>query len=49
LATRSAEDSLVSLESEKATMDAPRRPPAWSAELKVKLSGDKVSEGAVGS
>ncbi len=41
-----AEDSLVSLESEKATMDVPAPAAGTIRELKVKL-GDKVSEGSV--
>ena len=41
-----AEDSLVSLESEKATMDVPAPRAGVVKELKVKL-GDKVSEGCV--
>jgi pyruvate dehydrogenase E2 component (dihydrolipoamide acetyltransferase) len=41
-----AEDSLVSLESEKATMDVPAPSAGVVRELKVKL-GDKVSEGSV--
>jgi pyruvate dehydrogenase E2 component (dihydrolipoamide acetyltransferase) len=41
-----AEDSLVSLESEKATMDVPSPSAGVVKELKVKL-GDKVSEGSV--
>ncbi len=41
-----AEDSLVSLESEKATMDVPAPSAGVVKELKVKL-GDKVSEGSV--
>ena len=41
-----AEDSLVSLESEKATMDVPAPSAGSIKELKVKL-GDKVSEGSV--
>ncbi len=41
-----AEDSLVSLESEKATMDVPSPSAGVIKELKVKL-GDKVSEGSV--
>ena len=41
-----AEDSLVSLESEKATMDVPAPAAGTVKELKVKL-GDKVSEGSV--
>jgi pyruvate dehydrogenase E2 component (dihydrolipoamide acetyltransferase) len=40
-----AEDSLVSLESEKATMDVPAPTAGVVKELKVKL-GDKVSEGS---
>src|SRR5450631_1559371 len=41
-----AEDSLVSLESEKATMDVPAPAAGTVKELKVKL-GDKVSEGSM--
>src|SRR5450631_514024 len=41
-----AEDSLVSLESEKATMDVPAPSAGVIKEVKVKL-GDKVSEGNV--
>ena len=41
-----AEDSLVSLESDKATMDVPSPAAGVVKELKVKL-GDKVSEGSV--
>ena len=41
-----AEDSLVSLESDKATMDVPAPVAGVVRELKVKL-GDKVSEGTV--
>ena len=44
--TVKAEDSLVSLESEKATMDVPAPAAGVVKELKVKL-GDKVSEGTV--
>jgi pyruvate dehydrogenase E2 component (dihydrolipoamide acetyltransferase) len=44
--TVKAEDSLVSLESEKATMDVPAPSAGVVKELKVKL-GDKVSEGTV--
>ncbi len=44
--TVKAEDSLVSLESEKATMDVPAPAAGVVKELKVKL-GDKVSEGSV--
>ena len=40
------EDSLVSLESDKATMDVPSPAAGVVKELKVKL-GDKVSEGSV--
>jgi dihydrolipoamide dehydrogenase len=40
------EDSLVSLESDKATMDVPSPLAGTIAEIKVKL-GDKVSEGSV--
>ena len=40
------EDSLVSLESDKATMDVPSPVAGVVKELKVKL-GDKVSEGSV--
>ncbi|NDP43047.1 MAG: hypothetical protein GZ089_10090, partial [Aromatoleum sp.] len=41
-----AEDSLVSLESDKATMDVPSPAAGVVKELKVKL-GDKLSEGSV--
>jgi pyruvate dehydrogenase E2 component (dihydrolipoamide acetyltransferase) len=41
-----AEDSLVTLESDKATMDVPAPSAGTVAELRVKV-GDKVSEGAV--
>jgi dihydrolipoyl dehydrogenase len=41
-----AEDSLVTLESDKATMDVPAPAAGTVKELKVKL-GDKVSEGSV--
>ena len=41
-----AEDSLVTLESDKATMDVPAPLAGVVKELKVKL-GDKVSEGSV--
>src|SRR5450631_64326 len=41
-----AEDSLVTLESEKATMDIPAPSAGVIKEVKVKL-GDKVSEGNV--
>ena len=41
-----AEDSLVSLESDKATMDVPAPAAGLVKELKLKL-GDKVSEGSV--
>jgi len=41
-----AEDSLVTLESDKATMDVPAPSAGTVKELKVKL-GDKVSEGSV--
>ena len=41
-----AEDSLVSLESDKATMDVPSPAAGTVKEMKVKL-GDKVSEGSV--
>jgi pyruvate dehydrogenase E2 component (dihydrolipoamide acetyltransferase) len=41
-----AEDSLISVESEKATMDVPAPSAGTVKELKVKL-GDKVSEGTV--
>ncbi len=44
--TVKAEDSLVTLESDKATMDVPSPARAPCKELKVKL-GDKVSEGSV--
>ena len=44
--TVKAEDSLVSLESEKATMDVPAPSAGVVKELKIKL-GDKVSEGTV--
>src|SRR5436853_2906927 len=40
-----AEDSLVTLESDKATMDVPAPSPGVVKELKVKV-GDKVSEGS---
>jgi len=40
------EDSLISLESDKATMDVPSPAAGVVKELKVKL-GDKVSEGSV--
>ena len=40
------EDPLITLESDKATMDVPRRRAAPSAEVRVKL-GDRVSEGSV--
>src|SRR5664279_4073754 len=40
------EDSLVSLESDKATMDVPSPVAGTVKELKVKV-GDKVSEGSV--
>lgn len=42
----SAEDSLVTLESDKATMDVPSPVAGEIVELKVKL-GDKISEGVV--
>src|SRR6188508_2493919 len=41
-----AEDSLVTLESDKATMDVPAPAAGTVRELKVKV-GDKVSEGSV--
>src|SRR5258706_13058163 len=41
-----AEDSLVTLESDKATMDVPAPSAGTVKELKVKV-GDKVSEGSV--
>ena len=41
-----AEDPLVSLESDKATMDVPAPAAGTVKELKVKV-GDKVSEGSV--
>jgi dihydrolipoamide dehydrogenase len=41
-----AEDSLVTLESDKATMDVPSPAAAVVKEVKVKL-GDKVSEGSL--
>src|SRR5437660_965737 len=41
-----AEDSLVTLESDKATMDVPAPSAGTVKEIKVKL-GDKVSEGSV--
>src|SRR5438445_5351476 len=44
--TVKAEDSLVTLESDKATMDVPSPAAGTIKELKVKL-GDKVSEGSV--
>src|SRR5260370_1378991 len=44
--TVKAEDSLVTLESDKATMDVPAPSAGVVKELKVKL-GDKVSEGSV--
>ena len=44
--TVKAEDSLVTLESEKATMDVPSPSSGVIKEMKVKL-GDKVSEGSV--
>ena len=44
--TVKAEDSLVTLESDKATMDVPSPAAGTVTELKVKL-GDKVSEGSV--
>ena len=44
--TVKAEDSLVTLESDKATMDVPAPAAGVVKELKVKL-GDKVSEGSV--
>lgn len=44
--TVKAEDSLITLESEKATLDVPAPAPGVIAELKVKL-GDKVSEGSL--
>src|SRR5205809_3149537 len=44
--TVKAEDSLVTLESDKATMDVPSPAAGTVKELKVKV-GDKVSEGSV--
>src|SRR5436309_3562935 len=44
--TVKAEDSLVTLESDKATMDVPAPTSGTVKELKVKV-GDKVSEGSV--
>src|SRR5450432_1593434 len=44
--TVKAEDSLVTLESDKATMDVPAPAAGVVKELKVKL-GDKISEGTV--
>src|SRR5439155_13402719 len=44
--TVAAEDSLVTLESDKATMDVPAPAAGTVKEVKVKL-GDKVSEGTV--
>ena len=44
--TVAAEDSLVSLESDKATMDVPSPAAGKVKELRVKL-GDKVSEGSM--
>src|SRR5437762_986677 len=44
--TVKAEDSLVTLESDKATMDVPAPSAGTVKELKVKV-GDKVSEGSV--
>ena len=44
--TVAAEDSLVTLESDKATMDVPSPAAGVVKDLKVKL-GDKVSEGTV--
>jgi len=44
--TVKAEDSLVTLESDKATMDVPAPVAGTVKELKVKV-GDKVSEGSV--
>src|ERR1700687_2704843 len=44
--TVKAEDPLISLESDKATMDVPSPAAGTVAELKVKL-GDKVSEGSL--
>src|SRR3989454_12614207 len=44
--TVKAEDSLVTLESDKATMDVPSPAAGTVKELKVKL-GDKVSQGSV--
>ena len=44
--TVNAEDSLVTLESDKATMDVPAPSAGTVKEVKVKL-GDKVSEGSV--
>src|SRR5882724_8548723 len=44
--TVKAEDSLVALESDKATMDVPAPAAGTVKDLKVKV-GDKVSEGSV--
>src|SRR5437660_3340555 len=44
--TVKAEDPLVTLESDKATMDVPSPSAGTVKELKVKL-GDKISEGSV--
>jgi pyruvate dehydrogenase E2 component (dihydrolipoamide acetyltransferase) len=44
--TVKAEDSLVALESDKATMDVPSPSPGTVGEVRVKV-GDKVSEGVV--
>ena len=44
--TVKAEDPLISLESDKATMDVPSPAAGTVAELKVKV-GDKVSEGSL--
>ena len=45
--TVAAEDSLLTLESDKATMDVPSPAAGVVREVRVKL-GDKVSEGTVG-
>ena len=45
--TVSAEDPLVTLESDKATMEVPAPVAGVIKELKVKV-GDKVSEGKIG-
>src|SRR6516164_11217271 len=44
--TVAAEDSLITLESDKATMDVPSPAAGTVKEVKVKL-GDKLSEGSV--